>query len=508
MGSSIWHKTMDRLGFSRAKNTSAVSGANKAKAETDPKAEDRKNVSISYNVSGNPFAYLRTEEDVNRFVANIRKTAGEKGTNDFLQFMWLITMYLVKYCCPHDRSIETMLKVVKDACQPFQLDGIPLTFEIMLEDTKDESLLEKFNLFKVKVISFDSSVYHKVYHDSIAFLSSVDEKDLLTNLKYFAYPTHAVLREGDSEYEVWVSPSRSKIKSEYYGLHTFEVFFPSFFFDDKAMKEFGILHGRNAWDLRAFLSENLEGFLTFVKNSMTARESLSVRPDFSGSDEDLRVVQSLYEEIPTKLTGQAYQSRLQEKLFIAVHEAGHAVAHSLFGHEIVGASLHRIKGYGGRVRVADRASLDPTKSAVSSYAAFIAVKLICGVEDYFGSGEDFICATQVIKEAVENEAKEKGNAQQLLYIDADELGLADKQSPYVVAETIRRCMDCYDRAFSMIEENKNLVDLLAARLLQKETMTGAEIKAFCDDYFFHRVRLFVPESADLPDPVEVQEEKP
>ena len=246
--------------------------------------------------------------------------------------------------------------------------------------------------------------------------------------------------------------------------------------------------------------------LNLVKRSMTAENSGSVRTDFTDSDEDFSMVRSLFDDIPSKRKGQSYQAMLQEKPETAVHEAGHAVAHYLLGQEMVGASLHRKKDTGGWVRLADPASLDPNERAVASYAAFAATKLIFGVENYYGCGQDFSISTRVIKEAAQEEANKKGIAQQFLFIDADELGLADQESSYVVAETIRRCMDCYERAFDLIESHKSLVDLLAMRLLQKEAMTGAEIKAFCDEYCNRS--LLVPESLDLPLPDEVQAEYP
>lgn len=497
MCSSSWKKSMQK----------DLSSVKPGPVDLESKAAEEQTVFISFNKSENPFAYLRTEEDVNRFVTNIRKTAGEKGINRFLQFMWIITMYLVKNCSPLDRSIATMLKVVKEACQPVTKGEYKLTFEFMVEDTKDASLLEKFELFKTEMISFDSSTYQKIYQDSVAFLSSVQDKDLLKNLGYLAYPTQAVLREGNTEYELWFTPSASnKVKAEYYGCDTFEVFLPSVFFDDNAMQEFGIFHDRKPWNLNVFIFENLKGLLNLVKRSMTVGNSGSVRKDFTDLDEDFSMVRSLFDDIPSKRKGQSYQAMLQEKPEFAVHEAGHAVAHYLLGHEMVGASLHRIKDTGGWVRLADSAFLDPNERAIASYAGFAATKLICGVENYYGCGEDFLQATSVIKEAVQEEAKKQGIAQQLLYIDADELGLADQESPYVVAETIRRCMDCYERAFDLIEQHKSLVDLLAMRLLQKEAMTGAEIKAFCDE--FCNRSLLVPESLDLTLPDEVQEEYP
>lgn len=290
------------------KVNSCVLGSDIQNAEIaqEGNAVERKSISIAFNVSENPFAYIRTADDVNIFISNVRKKAGEMGTKPFLQFLWIIAMFLVNECNSSDCNIASMQKCVEQACQPKLDDERSLTFEIMLDMTNNRFLQEKFCTLKAGVSSFDSIAYQKVFSDSLAFLSSVSDSDLLTNLISQDFPTQVLLQEGDSQYEFWLFPSQgNEVNVIFIGGGIFEITLPAFFFDATAMAEFGLLNNQKDLNLRTFLAENVNGLLFLAKCTRPAEHLNSAGRRRKRSDKVDDVVAKLFYDNSPRLNGLA-----------------------------------------------------------------------------------------------------------------------------------------------------------------------------------------------------------
>lgn len=182
--------------------------------------------------------------------------------------------------------------------------------------------------------------------------------------------------------------------------------------------------------------------------------------------------------------GQDLQYELYRKRLTTVHEAGHAVAYYLLGVDFLGADCIPYDTGDGHVLNEASDTIEPYKDAIISFAGLVAEEVVYGPAafDAWLSSSDSKHATELIKNEVITDLSNPVDAQKYVFIDADALGLQDKESPYIVYETIKRCLDLRQTALQMMEDHKPMVEALAEELLEKKSLAAEEIKEFLDRY--------------------------
>ena len=183
-------------------------------------------------------------------------------------------------------------------------------------------------------------------------------------------------------------------------------------------------------------------------------------------------------------TGQVLQIDLYEKQATAIHEAGHAVAHYLLNVPFDGVDIIPADDHCGIVKAAPSFyEADASDKAVIFFAGSVAEDIVFqpSFSRVWNASYDFNWATKIIKEEIITQYSEPGQAQKYIFIDPGELGLAAHESPYIVFETIKRCVELRQAAFDLISANLSLVEALAHELLEKKIMTSEEVISFLDE---------------------------
>lgn len=166
----------------------------------------------------------------------------------------------------------------------------------------------------------------------------------------------------------------------------------------------------------------------------------------------------------------------------AIHEAGHAVAHYLFDSDFCGITIVPADNYSGLVKLAQEQTFNFEKEAIFMLAGDAA-------DEVFGllrpcrslvCSHDFKHATAFLKDEIISRVKDSDMLHEYVFIDREVLGLKEKESPYIVYETIKRCVELREDATKLIQENRDLVEALALELLEKKSMAGEEVKVFLD----------------------------
>jgi cell division protease FtsH len=197
---------------------------------------------------------------------------------------------------------------------------------------------------------------------------------------------------------------------------------------------------------------------------------------------------------------------LEERRTIAYHEMGHAlVLTSLPGTDpvrrisIVGRG--RSLGWTLTVPEGDRAL--GSKSQLRNRLAGllggrVAEELVLGQEDITtGGADDLLKATQLARQMV-TELGMSGLGVRV--VEAGEMGLArthsDELGRRVDAEVDRLLDEALGRARAILAARRELLDALAARLLEVETMSGAELTAIVSSHATLELRgVAVPRAA-------------
>ncbi len=181
-----------------------------------------------------------------------------------------------------------------------------------------------------------------------------------------------------------------------------------------------------------------------------------------------------------KITGQKLQIRLYEIPLTALHEAGHAIACYLLNVEMDGVTIISADDASGLVKIKHK--LKPSKKAIIDYAGLVTEEVVFAPAylRVWEASVDTKHATNIVKKEIIQELSNIREAQKYIFIDADELGLADNESPYIIYKTIQRCIELRQQAIDLISANKDMVIALAQELLEKKYMPGEEVVAFCD----------------------------
>ena len=167
----------------------------------------------------------------------------------------------------------------------------------------------------------------------------------------------------------------------------------------------------------------------------------------------------------------------KDRHVIAYHEAGHAVMTWLMGEPISRASIQStVSGVGGAVFGADKESVfmtqkDFQKQVTIAYAGRASEEIKFGTPTT-GASNDITQATNMLLQYVER------------YGFDSEFGLLDYQvlaKDHIVpsnesVKTVRKLSkEIYTKTKSLLEQNYPLVELLAERLLNEESLTGDQI---------------------------------
>lgn len=186
-------------------------------------------------------------------------------------------------------------------------------------------------------------------------------------------------------------------------------------------------------------------------------------------------------------TGQDYQVEQYEKYLTALHESSHAVAAYFLDLNFSGISIVTADNSSGCIQPKEWTKEEAHKKAICYYAG--AVGEIAVLKPVFPTvwqnRSDVHEATKIIKKEVVQELSNPQEAMKYVFVDADVLGLMDKESPYIIYETVRRCVELRQQAFDLIASNKDMVVALAQELLEKQYLPSEEVIKFLDAYQNH-----------------------
>ena len=189
-----------------------------------------------------------------------------------------------------------------------------------------------------------------------------------------------------------------------------------------------------------------------------------------------------------------------EKNIVSYHESGHAVLGIMLPN---GEEVHKITiiprgmagGYTQMLPKEERtlvATKDELLQRITSYlGGRVAEELFCG-EISTGASDDFKRATQIARSMVTEYGMSDLGPVQLehksgeVFLGRDYTSSSRNYSDTVALEIdkeIRKIMnECYERAKSILSENKGLVEALAKTLYEKETITKEEIYEVVKEY--------------------------
>lgn len=167
-----------------------------------------------------------------------------------------------------------------------------------------------------------------------------------------------------------------------------------------------------------------------------------------------------------------------DKNVVAYHEAGHAVMSWLCGHGIARASiLASTSGVGGAVFGVESDIMLRTKEYIEERVLICyagrASEAIKFSKVTTGASNDITQATQLLEEYV----TQFGFSREFGLIDITSLRETSGVLTSNVLDTIKRLSNnLYDKCESLLKENYDLVEALASKLLEVETIDGADIE--------------------------------
>lgn len=168
---------------------------------------------------------------------------------------------------------------------------------------------------------------------------------------------------------------------------------------------------------------------------------------------------------------------LHDKTIVAYHEAGHAIASYLLNEPIARASIQStISGVGGAVFNEDKDSLFLTKEDFISqiiicYAGRVSEELKFN-SITTGASNDITQATNLIVNYIEK----YGFDSDIGMLDIDMLNKLNIINNKDIANKISKMSnELYTKCKSLLKDNYNLVEVLANKLLEVETLSGPEI---------------------------------
>ena len=173
------------------------------------------------------------------------------------------------------------------------------------------------------------------------------------------------------------------------------------------------------------------------------------------------------------------QSLDKDKHIVAYHEAGHAVVSYILKHPIARVSIiPSTSGVGGAVFKEDKTDTvfltkqELEEDVMTAYGGraseYIKFSTITS-----GAENDITKATQYIEAYV----CRLGFDEQIGLIDMNELMSKKLVDTHTVADRISElAAQCYAKTVTLLKENYNLVEILATKLIEVETLTGDEVK--------------------------------
>lgn len=440
----------------------------------------RKNVFVEFNTSKNPFAYIRSEKDVDVFIKNIKNAAEEQGrltnsSENALRLLWIISVYLLEACIEDDRSIETLMMLLKRTCAQVATRDKKTTFEYMLENWGNEGAKTKYDFFKQEVYGTYSDLYQKAVQKCLDFLSSIQSERFIVGLLDEKFPRQAIFKDKKQKHEVWFNFTDSFKICKHTKINkrlTFSTLnIPKFLFDKTQHQPLEIFLPCPSMDFKSLLIFKSNEFLKWLRESQETSPQETKDPNAPHDSE-----KPLFGECAST-SGREFINDLYCERAVAIHEAGHAVAAYLLNVKLYGVSIIPNSFHTGHVSFADTKNLALENNIIITYAGEVAEQVLfanAGIAPY----TDLEYVVQKVKETVLSEGELHEIAYKYKFLPGYELGLKDGEYPYVIYETINRCMKYYTKTYELIEQNKNLVQALSEELIKKKSFTGSEVESF------------------------------
>ena len=172
-----------------------------------------------------------------------------------------------------------------------------------------------------------------------------------------------------------------------------------------------------------------------------------------------------------------------DKDIVAYHEAGHAVMSYLLNEPIARASIQStISGVGGAVINQDRESVFHTDEDFINrvYIAYAgrASEIIKFNKATTGASNDITQATNILTQYIERFGfDEEFGLLDISVLTSHHLVDADKLTERLSSMSTKLFAECKE----LLEQNYNLVEILATKLLEVESLSGSEIEALFGD---------------------------
>jgi len=190
----------------------------------------------------------------------------------------------------------------------------------------------------------------------------------------------------------------------------------------------------------------------------------------------------------------------EEKRRVSFHEAGHALVACRVP---TGQPVHKVSiiprgvaalGYTLQLPVAEK--FLSTEEELNDQLAIllggrVAEELACG-EVSSGASNDLERASEIARDMVTRLGMSEslgplsyGRRQQSLYLGSDyvqDRNYSEATARKIDAAVRQLVDDAHDRAGSILEEQREILDALAARLQEKEVITGEELQALLEEH--------------------------
>lgn len=230
---------------------------------------------FEFNTSTNPFAYIRTEEDIDKFVMNIENEAKKRSINlneSANIFIKLVVIYLANECNPNDRNVTNIIKLLDTAKireEHVLYSEVETIFGILLRDGKTPGLYNRYSCYKYNNLK-TTEAHNKTIEKYINLFKTISEESLLPGLKNNIFPAQAILHAKETDYEVWFEASKESniCRSREYTDKPIMIQLPYFLTDPKQIQAINryLYTDLPSINLTNFLNSNCQNILEEIIN--------------------------------------------------------------------------------------------------------------------------------------------------------------------------------------------------------------------------------------------------
>lgn len=439
-------------------------------------------LSVEENISCNPFAYIRTSEDIDILLTNLTSSFSdqEKVTKPVLQLLSVIATYILNECDICDMQLSSFEKLLLTG---FPTDGSEqkTTLDFLISSSNFSKIKEDYKIFKENFWSPQSTRYLQTLETCLEVVRTADVISCLKNLKGKNDNLQAVVKTADGHtFEFWFYESSGPNTAVEPGN------------DDSAgpiARVSSVYPFLYHFDGSAPLNVD---FLTFIIKKFTeakTKTSEQTRPAVSEKVADKFKYQAAEDSKPRDYFFSS--SNPKARMAVANHEAAHAAMYYLFGvRTLTCVDIAATQKSAGRIWIEGEIDgLSPYEETVFKVVRDYAGYVNENAALTYTSG-DVHFATRTVKKWVEQTTP----AFDYGLIDFEELGVS--KNIWIAHECLSLCQDIYNLTEDIVQRNAGLINALAFELVKRGEMSGEDVFEFlrkldpdCEGSELRRIRL-------------------